>query len=101
MLSSRLRTGQTFIRGEAVGEEGDRSAEPQKVLSSWAKRRPAGFVAEAQNEENDIPDYALLGKALAPEPPFLKECRKAGVNLYVVTETVDCSTVLCCVIPAV
>ena len=43
-----------------MGGEGNRLAEPQKVLSSWTKRHP--LVAEAQNEENDIPDYdALLG----------------------------------------
>ncbi|KAF5915286.1 hypothetical protein HPG69_011751 [Diceros bicornis minor] len=36
-------------------------------------------------------------KALDPEPPFLKQCWKAGVNLYVVTETVELlnSPVLC------
>lgn len=47
LLLSHLVTGQNFKRGESVGEEGDGSAEPQKVLSSWAKRYPVGFVAEA------------------------------------------------------
>ncbi|ELK38143.1 Gasdermin-C [Myotis davidii] len=63
-------------------------AELEKSPSHCASGQWSGSLGTVVNQV-DLSTPGLFRKLPDPEPYFLKQCREAGVNLYVVTETVE------------